>query len=182
MPFLPPFTADGLLPAGDYPLTLDELAQSYLVSGASVGSATWDAPWRAHLVSNLRVIVAQLQRIGMDSIFVDGSFVEAKDHPNDVDGYFVCDPLYMVSGRLEHDLNTLDPSRCWTWNGAYRRWHSGSRKNQLPMWFVYHIEMYPHFGQGTGVFDQYGNELLFPSLFRQSRHAAQEKGIVRIRR
>jgi len=43
---LPPFTAEGLLPGGDYPLTLDELRSSFLVTGVGVGSATWDAPWR----------------------------------------------------------------------------------------------------------------------------------------
>ena len=41
---LPPFTAEGLLPAGGYPLTLDELRASFLVTGAGVDSATWDAP------------------------------------------------------------------------------------------------------------------------------------------
>jgi hypothetical protein len=177
---LPPFTAEGLLPPGDYPLTLDELARSHLVNGTSAGSTTWDSAWRAELVRNLGVMVAQLWHVGLDTIFVDGSFVEAKDHPNDIDGYFVCDRLYVTSGLLERDLNALDRHRCWTWDTAQRRWDAGSGKSQLPLWFVYHVELYPHFGQGTGVFDQYGQELVFPSLFRQSRYSAQEKGIVRV--
>ena len=85
-----------------------------------------------------------------------------------------------IDDRLERDLNALERHRCWTWDTAQRRWDAGSGKAQLPMWFVYHVELYPHFGQGTGVFDQYGHELIFPSLFRQSRYSAQEKGIVRV--
>jgi hypothetical protein len=50
---LPPFTAEGLLPAGDYPLTLDELRASFLVTGVGVGSATWDATGRSGLVDGL---------------------------------------------------------------------------------------------------------------------------------
>ena len=53
-------------------------------------------------------------------------------------------------------------------------------KMQLPMWFVYRVELYPHFGQPSGIRDQYGNELLFPSAFRLSRRAFAPKGIVRI--
>lgn len=49
---LPPFNADGLLPPADYPLTLDELRASHLVTGAGVLSPTWDAAWRAFLVDN----------------------------------------------------------------------------------------------------------------------------------
>jgi hypothetical protein len=74
----------------------------------------------------------------------------------------------------------LDPYRCWSWAATRRRWDAASHKAQLPMWFAYHVELYPHFGQGTGVVDQYGRELLFPSLFRRSRATDQDKGIVQI--
>jgi len=177
---LPPFTPNGLLPPGDYALTVDGLAQSYLVSGASVGSVTWDSAWRGRLAANLGLLVAHLWRVGIDEIFVNGSFVEDKDHPNDIDGYFVCDERYITSGQLENDLNGLDPYQCWTWDESQRRWDAASGKAQLPMWYVYHIELYPHFGQGTGILDQHGRQLLFPSLFRQSRYANQEKGIIRL--
>ena len=46
VPPLPVFDDDGLLPAGDYELTLDELRASALVSGNGVRSSTWDARWR----------------------------------------------------------------------------------------------------------------------------------------
>jgi len=53
---LPAFTEDGLLPARDYPLTLDELRQSFLVSGEGVGSPAWDAASRGKLVDNLGIL------------------------------------------------------------------------------------------------------------------------------
>ena len=54
---LPPFTADGLLPPGEYLLDLDELSQSPLVLGPGDPSLypNWDARWRETLVANLAV-------------------------------------------------------------------------------------------------------------------------------
>lgn len=48
------------------------------------------------------------------------------------------------------------------------------------MWHVYRVELYPHFGQGTGILDRFGNELDFPSAFRISRRDDTQKGIVEI--
>lgn len=98
------FTADGFLAPGDYPLTLDELAGSMLVTGPASHSATWDAGWRAELVEKLRVLAEQLWQVGVTELFIDGSFVENKDHPNDIDGYFVCDLKRLASGELEREL------------------------------------------------------------------------------
>ena len=85
MPVLPSFTSDGLLPPGDYVLTLDELRASVLVSGPQPPreDSHWDATWRQELVGNLGVLVGQLWQVGITEIFVNGSFVEDKDHPND---------------------------------------------------------------------------------------------------
>src|SRR6478672_413461 len=134
-----PFTPDGVLPPGDYPLTLDRLRESALVLGPGEPTEhlVWDAAWRLRLVENLGVLVKQLWTIGIDEIFVDGSFVEDKDHPNDIDGYFVCDPLRFASGQLEQELNRIDPQKCWTWSHAARRPYRGSPKLQLPMWHAY---------------------------------------------
>jgi hypothetical protein len=178
---LPPFTAEGLLPAGDYPLTLDALRSSFLVTGVGVGSATWDAPWRSGLVDGLGVLVEQLWHGGIDRIFVDGSFVEDKDHPNDIDGYFECPVRYLASGQLQRDLNALDPYKIWTWDPMSRRPDPNSAKRQLPMWHQYRVELYPHFpGLMSGIRDPFGNELEFPSAFRLSRRAYRPKGIVQI--
>jgi hypothetical protein len=179
-PSLPLFTAEGVLPPGDYALTLSELASSPLVTGSADNSTTWDSSWRLQLVRNLEVLTLQLRQVGITAIFVDGSFAEDKDHPNDIDGYFECDVRYLASGRLERDLNALDPHKIWTWEPQSRRWDPDSGKRQLPMWFVYRVELYPHFGQPIGIVDQFGNQLQFPSAFRLSRRAFTPKGIIRL--
>ena len=91
----------GYFPPGDYPLTLKELGQSYLVTSAGVSSQSWDSAWRKHLVGNLSVLVEQLWNVGVTEIFIDGSFTEDKDHPNDIDGYFVCGLMELASGQQQ---------------------------------------------------------------------------------
>jgi hypothetical protein len=179
-PVLPPFTPDGVLPSGDYPLTVAELATSPLVLGSDSAAPTWDRAWRARLVQHLGILAGQLWQVGITAIFVNGSFAEDKDHPNDIDGYFECDVRAVASGRLERDLNALDLHKVWTWAPGSRRWDPDSGKRQLPMWFVYRVELYPHFGQPTGIVDQFGNQLQFPSAFRLSRRAFTPKGIIRL--
>ncbi len=85
---LPSFTHDGVLPPGDYALRLDDLAASPLVMGPPNTTLSWDRAWRAQLVRNLGLLVGQIWQLGINAIYVDGSFVENKDHPHDIDGYF----------------------------------------------------------------------------------------------
>ena len=152
--------------------------------GGAAMSPTWDSGWRAKLVDNLEVLTRQLWQVGIIEVFADGSFAEDKDHPNDIDGYFVCglDPLR--SGQLTRELNLLDPFKVWTWDPASRRPYRGYPKRQLPMWHKYRVELYPHIpglGIGSGIRDRHGNELEFPSAFRQSRRDGKPRGIVKIR-
>jgi len=179
---VPPFNAEGLLPAGDYKLSLAELRESRLVRRVDDAQQypNWDGSWRERLVDNLTVLVEQLWLVGVTEIFVDGSFVEDKDHPNDIDGYFECELGRLASGELQRELNLLDPHKVWTWDSASRRPFPGSAKRQLPMWHRYRVELYPHYGQLCGIPDAYGNELEFPSAFRLSRRGHQPRGIVRI--
>ena len=181
-PLLPAFTAEGLLPPGDYVLSLEELARSPLVLGpADLDEvACWDRDWRGRLVENLGVLVRQLWQVGVEDVFIDGSFVEDKDHPNDIDGYFVCDLTRLASGELQRELNLLDPHKVWTWDLASRRPFRGYPKRQLPMWHVYRVELYPHYGQLCGLRDEQGHELEFPSAFRRSRRDGRARGIVKI--
>jgi hypothetical protein len=166
---------------GDYEVSIAELRKSILVVGPRQDYRRhWDADWRATLVDNLEVMVRQLWHVGIKDIFIDGSFVEDKDHPNDIDGYFVCDLMELASGRLERRLNLLDPDKVWTWDPRSRRPFRGYPKKQLPMWHRYRIELYPHFGQGSGITDQFGNELEFPAAFRRSRRDGKPRGIVKI--
>ncbi len=183
MSAIPPFDPDGILPQGDYELSLDELRQSVLVLGPGDSKAypSWDRPWREQLVNNLEILTRQLWQVGIREIFADGSFAEDKEHPNDIDGYFVCDLRELYSGELERKLNLLDPSKIWTWDPSSRKPYRGYPKRQLPMWHKYRVELYPHVpGLGSGICDKYGNELEFPSAFRQCRRNGKPRGIVKI--
>lgn len=178
---IPPFDADGLLPPGDYKVSFEELRNSMLVKGL-VGTS-WDVTWRELLVHNLEIMCRQLWSAGVTDVFADGSFVEDKDHPNDIDGYFVCSLDELITGELERKLNLLDPAKVWTWDPASRKPYRGYPKKQLPMWHEYRVELYPHvpgLGIGSGILDKYGHELEFPSAFRQCRRDGKPRGIVQI--
>jgi len=163
-------------------MTLDQLANSSLVRGPGGRrrSPHWDTQWRGQLVENLGVLAVELERVGIYEIFVNGSFVEEKDHPNDIDGYFVCERQRVLSGRLERELNQVALNAPWTWENADRRPVTGHGW-KLPMWIAYRVELYPHFGQGTGILDRFGHELTFPAAFRRSR-SGEPKGIIKLLR
>ncbi len=175
------FNQDGLLPAGDYELSFSELRASTLVTGPGREIApNWDRVWRSKLVGNLELLVRQLWQVGVTDVFADGSFAQDKDHPNDIDGYFQCDPERLFSGRLTRDLNALDPHQVWTWDPGARRHDRVSGKAQLPMWHTYRVELFPHYRQSSGIRDQFGNELEFPAAFRRSRSGGP-RGIIKLR-
>lgn len=133
------------------------------------------------LVNNLEIMADQLWQVGIQNIFIDGSFVEDKDHPNDIDGYFECDKVELYSGGLQYALNSLEADKIWTWDPRSRKPYLGYPKKQLPMWHKYRVELYPHVpGLMSGIKDRHGNELEFPAAFRLSRRNDQPKGIVKI--
>lgn len=158
---LPPFNEHGLLPPGEYEQTLDELEQSYLVTGPS-GGQPWSVKTRRMLVRNLRVLVDQLWQVGIENIYIDGSFAEDKAKPGDIDGYFECKHMRLVDRDLQRELNAIDPHKCWTWDPCARRSDGNSTKLQLPMWHIYRVELYPHARTrltNSGIRDEHGNEL-----------------------
>jgi len=183
---VPTFQPNGLLPPGDYEVSFDELRRSVLVNGPPETSQTsaWDGGWRQRLVDNLELLTKQLWQVGVREVYADGSFAEDKDHPNDIDGYFVCGLSELASGDLTQRLNLLDPFKVWTWDSSSRKPYRGYPKKQLPMWHRYRIELYPHIpglGLGSGILDKWGNELEFPSAFRQSRRDGTPRGIIKIK-
>jgi hypothetical protein len=183
---LPAFTEDGVLPVGDWEMSFEELRSSFLVKGPTEGYPDWDAAWRGRRVDNLEALVHQLWDVGIATVFVDGSFAEDKDHPNDIDGYFECDWQWLISGELQDALNQRDPHRIWSWDPAERRPYRGYPKLQLPLWHQYRVELYPHAPGLIAGHDHRGNALEFPSWFRLSRRVltsgTDAKGIVKIRR
>ncbi len=186
MTVLPPFNDEGLLPYQDYELTFKQLKESPLVSGEySSNPETWHTDWRLKLVNYAEILVNQLWQLDPDlvgDIYLDGSFVEDKPHPNDIDGYFECDLKYFASKQLQHDLNALDPNKVWTWDPESRRPYKNYAKHQLPMWFTYRVELYPHFEQSSGIKDDFGNDLMFPAAFRTSRNSKLQKGIIKLKK
>jgi hypothetical protein len=183
---IPSFQPNGLLPPGDYEVSFDELRESVLTDGPDGQSeqSSWDSNWRRRLVNNLEILSKQLWQVGVREVFADGSFAEDKDHPNDIDGYFVCGLRELASGDLARQLNLLDPFKVWTWDPLSRMPYRGYPKKQLPMWHRYQVELYPHvpgLGLGSGILDKWGNELEFPSAFRQSRRDGTPRGIIKIK-
>ena len=75
---IPDFQPNGMLPPGDYEVSLEELRTSVLVLGPDHRSSTWDSAWRGLLVDNLEVLCKQLWKAGIFDIFVDGSFAEER--------------------------------------------------------------------------------------------------------
>lgn len=171
------FNAEGLLEPKDYPMTLHDLKESLLVHGPGGGSP-WDNDKRLRLVNNLEILVKQLHKVGIDEIFIDGSYFEDKASPSDIDGYFVVDPSKLRD--IVRELNALDPYKVWTWNWNDRIYDRNSAKAQLPMWHRYRVELYPHVGQSCGILDEYGNEQMFPAAFRKTRDTFLPKGIIKI--
>jgi hypothetical protein len=116
MPALPGnFSGEGLLPPGDYETTFEALRSSLLVAGPPASSPWgegWDARWREHLTRQAETLARQLWRAGIGSVYLDGSFTEAKTYPNDIDGYFAVDVRRVATGRLERELNALDAKSC----------------------------------------------------------------------
>lgn len=161
------FTENGLLLPEDYELTIDELLGSMLVNGPNPLPINWDTAWRRKLVVNLAILANQLWRVGVKNIYINGSFVEEKNHPNDIDGYFECGIREFIN--FVPFLNAMDPNKCWKWDEF----------GKLKMWDVYRIELYPHYGQPCGIDSITGHELQFPAAFRQSREF-EPKGIVKL--
>jgi hypothetical protein len=177
----PTFNKYGLLPKGDYEYTFKELKSSIFVMGPDKPKVEhWNERWRAHLVDQAEILVKQLWEIGITDIWFDGSFVEAKPHPNDIDGYFECDRVEFAKGNIQRELNRLDPHNVWTWDNHRRRSYRRYVKKQLPMWHEYRVELYPHVGQPSGIKDEFGNDQLFPAAFRKDRKTNRQKGIIKI--
>ena len=178
---LPRFTPDGLLPPGDHTQTIDELRQSYLVTGEGLEVPGWDSAWRAQLVDNLEPFIRQLWQVGVERIFVNGSFVTSQPHPGDIDAYFECE-----LGRLDWlvvELLQLEPVLPWDW--AHWPIDPVTTLPKLRIWHRYRVDLFAHSVDRpvpTGIKDEFGYDLFFPSLFRRDRLTSRPKGVIQLKR
>lgn len=176
---LPPFTRDGVLPEGDYELTVSELEQSTLAA-AFIGDEE-SRIWRRTLATSAGIIIDQLRQAGITQIYVDGSFATSKPIPGDVDIYFECSMAQIATDDLLETLNRIDPRQCWTWDDEDRLPELVDGKRQLPMWWEYRVEAWPEFGQKSGQFHPITNEsLTHAQLFRIMKYSGIPKGIIKI--
>jgi hypothetical protein len=179
---LPRFNDHGLLPPGDYELTIEQLKESMLVVAPGADYPDWDVGWRRQLACALETLAGQLWQVGITSaICIGGSFVEDRNHPHDIDGYFYCDDQDFLSGRLLKRLNELDPHQAWDWHPRCRR-PDDRGKLRYPLWHRYRVDLFPNIGQGTGVFDDAVSERNFYSLMRWSQRVKRLRGVVLLRR
>ncbi len=85
---IPPLNAAGNLPPGIHWATWSELVDRF---GAS--------PRRVQLLDGLKRALQSLEDAGCQTVYVDGSFVTAKEVPGDFDACW--DPLEVDGGRLD---------------------------------------------------------------------------------
>ena len=146
----------------------------------------WDQAWRRKLVDNLEILVNQLWRVGVREIFAAGSFVELdrQKRPGDIDGYFSCNFSDFCTGKLESELNAIDPHGVWGW--GQHKWYpdrDDPHKIKCLMWHVYRIELFPCWTppppMKTGILDENGKNQSYAEAFRKTR-GFQPKGIIRI--
>jgi hypothetical protein len=177
---LPNFNASGVLPPGDYVLTFAQLQDSMLVKGSKTGARNWDTQWRGFLASNLRSVANTLWELGVEYLVIDGSFVEQKDRPNDIDAYFPISRESWVSRKVELGLNRKRSEQVWTWDpdNRYKSKDPRAPHPKLPFWHKYRIDLWPDFGQGAIDHEHLGL-LTFEKAFRRTR-GGDPKGVVKI--
>jgi hypothetical protein len=71
---IPPFKKNGYLPVGIYLSTWEEISSRYGITD-----------WRRQLLTGLSAAIDELRAAGCRRVYIDGSFVTAKEHPGDFD-------------------------------------------------------------------------------------------------
>lgn len=167
------FQKNGLLSPEDHPISLDEL-EALLKAGPGNGQ-NWDTPWRLKLFEELKRRCHELYSIGIDEVYVDGSYATDKAHPNDIDGYFVVPRRWWLD-QGEEALKALDPD-FWRFEIV----PNDEGHAAYPMAFSHNIELFPMYREHTPEY-AVCPELIDPKIqfFRTDRYSRKAKGIFRI--
>lgn len=185
---LPFFNLDGVLPAGDdFKLTFDGIRQSHLITGAcSSNVSDWDREGRLHLLENFEMLVNCLWKVGVEEVFLGGSFVEDKPKPQDIDGCFLCpnaDELRKGQfSKYLDDVSTelMREQRVWYWGDRIENTITGRR--ELRMKHYYHVELIPYSPdmKNAITIPATGERLPIPVAFRKRHGDLLSKGIVQV--
>lgn len=176
------------MPAGlDYPLTLSQLRESHLITGVC---STHPEPWLVHrreyLLNQFERFARCLWDVGIEDIFIGGSFVEDKPAPNDIDGYFVCSNREVLfSGELSKQLDALSTDemrqrQVWHWKQRVEDPKTGEKR--LAMWHHYQVELIPTApGLNNAIVDkESGKRLSISEAFRLTSFGNRPKGIIKL--
>jgi hypothetical protein len=96
---IPALSAEmGYLPPGEHPATWDEIVERFGYT-----------PWRRELLDGLKAALESLRAAGCRKVYLDGSFVTAKERPGDFDA---CWEAEGVDGDLlDKELLEFDNGR-----------------------------------------------------------------------
>jgi len=167
------FAKSGLLPPGDHAISLEEL-EKFIGQGPG-GGQSWDTAWRLQLLQEFKRRYQQLRAVGINEVYIDGSYATDKFHPNDMDVYFVVPRKIWRSGA-EQALQDQDPE---FWRFEPELGVDG--KLGYPMAFRHHIEMYPVYLEHTPEYAEC-QEMIDPKIkfFRTDKYSHRTKGIIKI--
>lgn len=167
------FLKNGLLPAGDHEISLDQLER--LIRQGPGGGGSWDTAWRLQLLEEFKQRYEQLAAVGITEVYIDGSYATDKYHPNDLDAYFVV-PRQLWRTSAEAALKEFDPE-FWRFETV----SDPSGKRGYPMAFLRHIEMFPVYQEHTPAWADC-LEMIDPkiSFFRTDKWSNRPKGIIKI--
>jgi hypothetical protein len=138
---LPDFDAAGQLPPGVHDVGWDEVVRLF---------GTTDH--RRHLLDGLYRVLKHLAEVGCERVYLDGSFVTAKERPNDFD--LVWDMDHVDYARLDPVLFQLDFPR----TSQHAKFHG---------------DVFPNVVEGS-------SKLLFVDFFQLDKNTGDPKGIVTI--
>jgi len=143
-------SSTGALPPGNHQATLDQIAERLGFT-----------PRRRWLLEGLSAAVKAFWAVGIQEIYLDGSFCTEKPDPGDVDGYWV-EPDDGVYDRIDpywidFGLILIPQVRKWKWR----------------MWADHGVEFFIH------PVMQASPEMGFPEFFRQDRDG-QPRGVIQV--
>ncbi|WP_316801426.1 DUF6932 family protein [Pedobacter frigidisoli] len=143
---IPDFTEEGFLPPGIHLSTIEKFQERFATNMV-----------RKQIFAGLLRLMADLKRVDCKNIFVDGSFVTKKEHPNDID---VCwDDRGMDYDKVEAGLPIL-------WDLTPPR-----KKQQT----VYRADVFPAF------IEERGSGKFFIDFFQQVKGEEHlKKGIIQL--